>query len=162
MGAFRVFPTCVGVFRRCWERTSPMPRFPHMRGGVPRVHDLLNLSATFSPHAWGCSDEYNPFEAFQHVFPTCVGVFRRNVPPFVFVMVFSPHAWGCSVRKSHPLLNVAVFPTCVGVFRHITRFRRHGQRFPHMRGGVPVSNPLFWQPVTFSPHAWGCSARLTA
>ena len=34
----------------------------------------------------------------------------------------------------------------------------NGRRFPHTRGGVPVEIYVARLKITFSPHAWGCTA----
>ena len=48
-----VFPTCVGVNRKC-RRPGPLPaRIPHVRGGEPLFWARRRSSSPYSPRAWG-------------------------------------------------------------------------------------------------------------
>ena len=158
---FLVFPTCVGVFRREQTRTDDGKCFPHMRGGVPFMNEeknhashvfptcvgvfrhrlrLIRYMPSFSPHAWGCSDE--------------------EMERLHAIITFSPHAWGCSGRLTYASIYHIVFPTCVGVFRKYDGDLRERNRFPHMRGGVPTRAYASKSSAPFSPHAWGCSVLI--
>ncbi len=73
-----VFPTGVGVYRwsgcRRWRRVS----FPHRRGGVPRTAQFDRDRRRFSPQAWGCTEKRRRSNLYALVFPTGVGVYRRD------------------------------------------------------------------------------------
>ena len=73
------------------------------------------------------------------------------------IPVFSPRARGCSARIPHVDFDEDVFPACAGMFRRLHSHHQPGNRFPRVRGDVP----LFFAPIdakkTFSPRARGCS-----
>ncbi len=52
-----------------------------------------------------------------------------------------------------------VFPTRVGVYREHNDWLVAQMCFPHTRGGVPMEPVVLLAAVSFSPHAWGCTAR---
>ena len=70
-------------------------------------------------------------------------------------LLFSPHAWGWTVGLSHSFEYGFVFPTRVGVDRRVRRQKEHRIRFPHTRGGGPISSWSSSHNTSFSPHAWG-------
>ena len=177
---FLVFPTRVGMFRpRLCARCSA-DGFPHTRGDVPDCDETPRTREQFSPHAWGCSADLVALWRRGLVFPTRVGMFRwpwrawrasssfphtrGDVPTCATAappnLSFSPHAWGCSAARPLRGATVGVFPTRVGMFRPRRRQTRAGVRFPHTRGDVPDAPSRHPARVMFSPHAWGCSARV--
>ena len=75
-----VFPTPVGMARRCAPGKASACRFPHARGDGPvGSKDSLN-PLTFSPRPWGWPDDRLPLHLRGHVFPTPVGMARSTVP----------------------------------------------------------------------------------
>ena len=52
---------------------------------------------------------------------------------------FSPHTRGCSKMPPVPYLEAAVFPAYAGMFRWGLLIPKTCQRFPRIRGDVPVS-----------------------
>ena len=151
--------------------------FPHMRGDVPSNSQTARCASSFSPHAWGCSDDGGVGAVARAVFPTCVGMFRNatmnnnKIKSFPHMRGdvpgqqshgehrrgFSPHAWGCSVSIYDGKWPCLVFPTCVGMFRLCAVSSTAVIRFPHMRGDVPDCCGCHHRRSLFSPHAWGCS-----
>ena len=133
--------------------------FPHRRGGVPGGAPTMTISGTFSPQAWGCTaeprNEFCPEQVFPTgvgvyrtpcphtkeapVFPTGVGVYQQRHTPTRNSKAFSPQAWGCTAVIIDDGLRYLVFPTGVGVYRLVTRVPSPRKRFPHRRGGVPMS-----------------------
>ena len=71
-----VFPTCVGMVRPRTATACSSTRFPHMRGDGPPSCAPCRILPTFSPHAWGWSENRRIAENLQKVFPTCVGMVR--------------------------------------------------------------------------------------
>jgi len=72
--------------------------FPHTRGDVPRRKAYQPSEFVFSPHAWGCTEEEGLLITDVTVFPTRVGMYRRDVAGITAQIKFSPHAWGCTFR----------------------------------------------------------------
>ncbi len=68
---------------------------------------------------------------------------------------FSPHAWGWTIGGAGASITADVFPTRVGVDLVCGRARTSWRRFPHTRGGGPISVGMAWGRIAFSPHAWG-------
>ncbi len=88
--------------------------FPHTRGDGPRLTRNICSLVSFSPHAWGWTDDEELVADTDYVFPTRVGMDRRysmrlwnviSVFPTRVGMdrsrnaawascMFSPHAWG--------------------------------------------------------------------
>ena len=138
------------------------------------------LKVSFSPHAWGCSDEQEQQSKMYQVLPTCVGMFRTacsprlassgsphmrgDVPPTETTPfsppAFSPHAWGCSADGLSRGAGGDVLPTCVGMFRASTSAVLLAGGSPHMRGDVPYTISTQSSIPSFSPHAWGCSGPI--
>ena len=79
MSMIIVFPTCVGVFLLVVRLLCRGVSLPHVRGGVSAPAPMARLSRRSSPRAWGCFCSGPDGAPIQTVFPTCVGVFRRNV-----------------------------------------------------------------------------------
>ena len=111
-----VFPTCVGVFPRPEPPAGGRLRLPHVRGGVSPRHADSWVDIASSPRAWGCFFWNAVRLAHILVFPTCVGVFPRQIPTALFPRWSSPRAWGCFLVHSWYTGRHGVFPTCVGVF----------------------------------------------
>ena len=153
-----VFPTRVGVDRLAPFTIVLYPSFPHTRGGGPSRSITTPPTLSFSPHAWGWTDNPLARPHENHVFLTRVGVDRMS--PMVFGVrsrfphtrgggphprglvwshyVFSPHAWGWTARHFADLVNSYVFPTRVGVDRSPERLFCQSMCFPHTRGGGPL------------------------
>ena len=51
---YRVFPTCVGVFRKARAAAAQKVGLPHVRGGVSVPRSISPASPRSSPRAWGC------------------------------------------------------------------------------------------------------------
>jgi len=62
---------------RSYQRRH-LRRFPHRRGGVPGFLTITHSWAAFSPQAWGCTDGVSRQMTMIFVFPTGVGVYRRE------------------------------------------------------------------------------------
>ena len=110
---------------------------PHTRGDVPELRCVIQAKATFSPHAWGCSDSGAGRPTHTSVLPTRVGMFRdmtdgntstgrsphtrgdvpTNADYQKKLLKFSPHAWGCSDAAERDGDRDGVLPTRVGMFR---------------------------------------------
>ena len=174
--AYRVFPTCVGVFPKDRRICGRSYSLPHVRGGVSVYCAVLGRSASSSPRAWGCFRGQRFLPLFVRVFPTCVGVFlymcfTRSCSsglPHVRGGVSkedvkeaepkesSPRAWGCFRNSRYMRRCHDVFPTCVGVFPFPTRASSGRERLPHVRGGVSPVDAEDGCPAWSSPRAWGC------
>ncbi len=173
----RVLPTCVGMFRRIRTGRPACRCSPHTRGDVPHNAEVTTDLATFSPHAWGCSEQTKNLVYYRFVLPTRVGMFRdktdeskehqgsphtRGDVPFVrwpscSFIGFSPHAWGCSDHLRTYEADPDVLPTRVGMFRRMSAWSWLAWRSPHTRGDVPGLPGVQHHGNPFSPHAWGCS-----
>ena len=154
-----VFPTRVGVDRFGIFARLAFSRFPHTRGGGPPSCITQKSCDAFSPHAWGWTVVPPLLQPEPVVFPTRVGVdlgirrLRVYLPSFphtrgggprhtentTAALEFSPHAWGWTdlLTVSNSLPNV--FPTRVGVDLSLGTIWFAVQRFPHTRGGGPVT-----------------------
>ena len=75
---------------------------------------------------------------------------------------FSPHAWGWTEMKDEYGDWDKVFPTRVGVDRAADTEKTSNECFPHTRGGGPACAAAKEAKQSFSPHAWGWTARLDA
>ena len=170
-----VFPTRVGVDRPVPRRSQAPIGFPHTRGGGPVRQERCAGPGWFSPHAWGWTCSLRRWAGYRFVFPTRVGVdlsapshlpeFPRfphtrgggpvSVPGGVISTEFSPHAWGWTRWSLLRGTTPGVFPTRVGVDLVLSALGREEGRFPHTRGGGPVSAGLAGLNSGFSPHAWG-------
>ena len=115
----------------------------------------------------------------RDVFPTRVGMVRRNGIPFacrtsfphtrgdgpkpgsvsLASIRFSPHAWGWSGSQAHGESALLVFPTRVGMVRVEAESGAASHGFPHTRGDGPTNMAIYIAPTKFSPHAWGWSVR---
>ena len=155
-GRAKVFPTCVGVFRK------------RRRMGPRKI--------VSSPRAWGCFYGCIPGQPDVFVFPTCVGVFLTSLPmvrwypclPHVRGGVSawvdiaqiknesSPRAWGCFFGCLSAARHTVVFPTCVGVFLRPPRLLQQKRGLPHVRGGVSLKKDFTRLKKRSSPRAWGC------
>ena len=154
--AYRVFPTCVGVFPFTGAVTVPVPGLPHVRGGVSGGRDMELGAFQSSPRAWGCFSTPAPRPDPPHVFPTCVGVFLLGGGMSFRRSASSPRAWGCFFLHAPVSACGRVFPTCVGVFPLICPRATFLKSLPHVRGGVSISTAFFCPGVVSSPRAWGC------
>ena len=164
------------------RRPSDAPRrSPHARGDGPRWEALPSVVEAFSPRAWGWSERRQHNHGTCHVLPTRVGMVRataaqpRYLPrsphargdgptgrgdPFPEGM-FSPRAWGWSDFHYEPRPSHPVLPTRVGMVRSFVRIDPGFYRSPHARGDGPSMRSSVGTATTFSPRAWGWSARKT-
>ena len=110
-------------------------RIPHTRGDGPIITSVQNFRLWYSPHAWGWTVGGSAGKGPILVFPTRVGMDRRNgfyvaslgciphtrgdgpcglgavgIPP-----AYSPHAWGWTDIISDIIIRREVFPTRVGM-----------------------------------------------
>ena len=69
-----VFPTRVGVDLMAAGLMMVASCFPHTRGGGPGEFYIPCAQCSFSPHAWGWTEQMTREERNQAVFPTRVGV----------------------------------------------------------------------------------------
>ena len=153
-------------------------RFPHSRGDVPALRRRSRILCAFSPLTWGCSGHGIYLDREFCVFPTHVGMFRRQKREANCLVSFphsrgdvpnrksrsarrrrfSPLTWGCSVERFRGAVPNVVFPTHVGMFRGCVCKKNGGLSFPHSRGDVPLRGFRTDAPASFSPLTWGCSA----
>ena len=171
-----VFPTCVGVFPPCFCRSYLSLGLPHVRGGVSFAVRNDRKIISSSPRAWGCFFSGVFIAQKFRVFPTCVGVFLRWLPPRLScrrlphvrggvsvecgvsggLLLSSPRAWGCFLQPRHDYHAGTVFPTCVGVFPPCFCRSYLSLGLPHVRGGVSFAVRNDRKIISSSPRAWGC------
>ena len=100
-----VFPTRVGVDRMSEPISQRKPRFPHTRGGGPRVARWNGTTWKFSPHARGWTENLSDLHRVETVFPTRVGVDRRCFPrrrtPVRFPHTRGGGPVGCREHDTH-------------------------------------------------------------
>ena len=139
-------------------------------------------SFQFSPRARGCSFTRSKVLFLNGVFPACAGMFptgdwwctiewcfprvRGDVPvsgPLgSHSDQFSPRARGCSeLWREQPHLRT-VFPACAGMFRRAFPHDQKSERFPRVRGDVPIGFGFSAGRPGFSPRARGCSPQRMA
>ena len=154
--------------------------FPRIRGDVPSVQFFRAMTAAFSPHTRGCSENANLVYRTEGVFPAYAGMFRRcerqqsgthsfprirgDVPRRRWTKLrrisFSPHTRGCSVFDTHSPRSYLVFPAYAGMFRCRGGGSAVGASFPRIRGDVPQSVEALTHVYGFSPHTRGCSGHI--
>ena len=131
-----VFPTHVGVFPYPGVLKLTNSGLPHARGGVSLLWKQKSRSIRSSPRTWGCFRKRSSISCRANVFPTHVGVFRRDSFQTGLELRL-PHARGGVSSESTFLVPwEAVFPTHVGVFLQKELFLYRGRRS--------------------SPRTWGC------
>ncbi len=133
--------------------------------------------STFSPPAWGWSDQGLVRRREFDVLPTRVGMVRTTSPvdehpacsphprgdgPITtpwgsHTLVFSPPAWGWSVLGPPDGLEHLVLPTRVGMVRWASAATTGGPGSPHPRGDGPIAGNCVFGHTQFSPPAWGWS-----
>ncbi len=72
---------------------------------------------------------------------------------------FSPPAWGWSAETIANGIGLDVLPTRVGMVRMSNPITTFEGRSPHPRGDGPPQALKSWLRISFSPPAWGWSAR---
>ena len=77
----------------------------------------------------------------------------------ISALPFSPHAWGWTCLPPGCRSRVRVFPTRVGMDRNNLPISRVPPRFPHTRGDGPARRLIMAAQRSFSPHAWGWTAK---
>ena len=152
--------------------------FPRIRGDIPVNVPHQEQVAQFSPRARGCSRNAAFMLAQGSVFPACAGMFpaghprSRSCGGFPRVRgdvpssdkssglsgVFSPRARGCSSWPQPSPPFGSVFPACAGMFPRVASLEKLKDRFPRIRGDVPVIVARVFVGLEFSPHTRGCSA----
>ena len=91
--------------------------FPHACGDVPILAGEYANSLMFSPRVWGCTDLGIGADDRAGVFPTRVGMYRKEGRCRAREKGF-PHACGdVPVFGIDCHYNYAVFPTRVGMYR---------------------------------------------
>ena len=155
---------------------SSVLSLPHVRGGVSTRKDCLDAAGKSSPRAWGCFPGGGVCTIKRCVFPTCVGVFLKELKAEIASLRLphvrggvsfsgegvmagcpsSPRAWGCFSAITARKASFIVFPTCVGVFLAEEVSNALHARLPHVRGGVSLFILLGWVLAESSPRAWGC------
>ena len=181
-GHGEVFPACAGMFRAVADYPTATARFPRVRGDVPQWRPSVRGYMGFSPRARGCSDLFVGLIEKIKVFPACAGMFRgvqlavgvarcfprvRGDVPLIgplldLVVEFSPRARGCSEDDQMLLTMVDVFPACAGMFPRKPKDTNQPNRFPRVRGDVPVTVMIKAWGLGFSPRARGCSGPFGA
>ena len=172
-----VFPACAGMFLDNMLAGTGKNCFPRVRGDVPWFDLPDDLVEEFSPRARGCSCRPHLEVRSINVFPACAGMFLDSKFPFSSTLSFprvrgdvpassnlvsnavrfSPRARGCSATGIETLGVPGVFPACAGMFPAPHRCGRNVQRFPRVRGDVPVVWCIGRAKPSFSPRARGCS-----
>ena len=165
------------MFRCCRDFPRCLPRFPRIRGDVPKTPRSSAGVCRFSPHTRGCSDDSQVCILAASVFPAYAGMFRSresfsgaligfprirgDVPqvakPGDSPAVFSPHTRGCSPPVNVITAGPVVFPAYAGMFRAGLGHTRRRFGFPRIRGDVPLLSRFPAMSAPFSPHTRGCS-----
>ena len=134
-----VFPTHVGVYLTVDGDFRELKGFPHTRGGVPRMALDRHCQPSVFPTHVGVYLVKTPLKHLSCSFPHT----RGGVPWYANFLEewreFSPHTWGCTADMAHAPADNTVFPTHVGVYLANTGECLRRYRFPHTRGGVPVT-----------------------
>ncbi len=73
-----IFPTHVGMFRSMLCPFVRIIYFPHACGDVPSCIFQEKHHMEFSPRMWGCSVVNGRRQSRRLIFPTHVGMFRKN------------------------------------------------------------------------------------
>ena len=177
MPATAVFPAYAGMFRSGQHESGAGSRFPRIRGDVPEFLGEFISGGAFSPHTRGCSLDSTREQLDQLVFPAYAGMFLEAVKNGIFAngfprirgdvpqqslelsaqTSFSPHTRGCSSPFISRAVNVPVFPAYAGMFRKGQLQGAFPQRFPRIRGDVPLTINVKYVNGEFSPHTRGCS-----
>ncbi len=139
----------------------------------------VSAPVTYSPHAWGWTDQPQVLPLGELVFPTRVGMDRdrcchrsrhsriphtRGDGPLPFIrflkaVAYSPHAWGWTVAAAAWDRSPWVFPTRVGMDRWHSIPVVASCRIPHTRGDGPDLLACVLRATAYSPHAWGWTAQ---
>ena len=145
------------MFRQHQCQQQTQPRFPRVRGDVPRFIWKATPAKRFSPRARGCSCTVTRTTSTVKVFPACAGMFpsptglpdlltcfprvRGDVPVagkiIEAVFKFSPRARGCSPYARNRRSPQRVFPACAGMFLIVMLIPWDKASFPRVRGDVP-------------------------
>ena len=147
------------MFLGVYARGKLADRFPRVRGDVPRNEKLLKHQSAFSPRARGCSALVEALNVLAPVFPACAGMFPRSGSVSNPAGPFSPRARGCSALWNVLESLGGVFPACAGMFLLLICEESCTQRFPRVRGDVPIPGESNGHLIRFSPRARGCSER---
>ncbi len=133
-----IFPTRVGMDRSVKQVRPPIPSIPHTRGDGPFFVLSGMLHPPYSPHAWGWTAVRDKDWAGPTVFPTGVGMDRGRLREYE---------------------SGDVFPTRVGMDRRPARCLIQTTSIPHTRGDGPDATLVCTPPSSYSPHAWGWTAK---
>ena len=131
-----VFPAYAGMFLHTAPPTTPLGRFPRIRGDVHQAGSDIHMPIPFSPHTRGCSSSAREKTSPAQVFPAYAGMFPRrgqtvarktrfprirgDVPDCAKLnrksARFSPHTRGCSLNRKSASSDFSVFPAYAGMF----------------------------------------------
>ncbi len=165
------------MVRHATDQLYPAPCFPHARGDGPKMRWRWLRLMKFSPRPWGWSGVIMPKLPYMPVFPTPVGMVRRDGLQAVtcigfphargdgpgqrmcmkIVYEFSPRPWGWSADVTGRDLDGNVFPTPVGMVRVDVLDKTANPGFPHARGDGPNRLSSGAVVCVFSPRPWGWS-----
>ena len=173
-----VFPTRVGMVRRCRYWPAQTSRFPHPRGGwsgLPPKRSRLRAvfptrvgmvrwlprcdRAEVFPTRVGMVRRFQRSHHCGAVFPTRVGMVRYARIPYMQLLSF-PHPRGDGPEGgSLWLRRPVVFPTSPrGGWSGVEHgLGGNSNRFPHPRGDGPSTARPPKPKSKFSPPAWGWS-----
>ena len=137
----------------------PLPRFPRIRGDVPKIDGAKFEGTVVFPAYAGmflCGSQAS-------YAPRCFPRIRGDVPKPMYVLVsskeFSPHTRGCSPSATCRELRKPVFPAYAGMFLFVRLRGRGCSGFPRIRGDVPQRRQRHHKISKFSPHTRGYSRR---
>ena len=172
-----VFPTRVGMVRRATTFDPINRSIPHPRGDGPFQEPYWGARSAYSPPAWGWSVVASAELECETVFPTRVGMVRRqpqpagerrriphprgdgpeNSEPQSGSPAYSPPAWGWSGPMNPLFALQVVFPTRVGMVRMAGPSPAASGGIPHPRGDGPPPQLRHSITAQYSPPAWGWS-----
>ena len=132
-------------------------RFPHASGDGPVDRMMSNWVKEFSPREWGWSGKGGARRCHRCVFPTRVGMVRKQNVDCRRLFGF-PHASGDGPQLLDRALAVATFsPREWGWSETSAQLSTLRYRFPHASGDGPSSQSKSAANARFSPREWGWS-----
>ena len=171
----RITPACAGKTTKKWQRHTPMPDHPRMRGeDSVRIHSISSLYGS-PPHARGRLCLPPPLSGPGRITPACAGKTRSFPGPFrpgrdhprmrgedvkprfdpSPGLGSPPHARGRpgDVPGNHRQSRIT--PACAGKTRKRLCRLRHSPDHPRMRGEDPVNFASELYGSGSPPHARG-------
>ena len=136
--------------------------FPRVRGDVPQKPITRTLEKAVFPACAGMFRGVQLAVGVARCFPRVRGDVPLIGPLLDLVVEFSPRARGCSEDDQMLLTMVDVFPACAGMFPRKPKDTNQPNRFPRVRGDVPVTVMIKAWGLGFSPRARGCSGPFGA